>query len=94
MIVDRRMWTVKHGCMQEAVAFLKSFLEGSGLTLRVYTSRVGPDDTVVAETEHESLAEMESFYKEWFGRPDIPALAEKWNAVTEAGGTREIWDLE
>ena len=37
---------------------------------------------------------MESFYKKWFGRPDILALAEKWNAVTEAGGTRETWDLK
>ena len=93
MIVDRITWKVKRGCMQEAVALCKSFAESAGPTTRIYTANVGPHDTLVADHEFESLAERESFLKEWSARPDTPAFMEKWRALTERGGTHEIWNL-
>jgi len=79
--------------MQEAVALSKSFAESTGITVRHYTPNVGPRDTLVLDDEFESLAEMESFWKEWFAKPDSPAFLEKWLALMETGGTTEIWNL-
>jgi len=95
MIVERRTWNVKRGCMQELVALGNSFIETTGSTVRLYTPTVGlgRQDTLVADHEFESLAEMESFWKEWFARPDTPAFLRKWEALTERGGTSEIWNL-
>ena len=93
MIVERMTVKVKKGCMQEAVALCKSFDESAGITCRTYTSRIGPDDTLVRDHEFESLAEMERFWKEWSAKPDSVGLREKGRAVTERGGTTEIWDL-
>jgi len=94
MIVERQTWNVKRGCRQELVAFCKSFAESAGLTTRIYTDNVAPHGTLVLENEFESLAEMESFWKEWFARAVTPADIEKWFALTERGGYTEIWDLE
>ena len=93
MIVQRITFKVKRGCMQELVALAKSFDESAGITARTYTSRIGRHDTLVGEQEFESLAEMEKFWEEWSARPDTPAFMEKWLALTERGGTTEIWDL-
>lgn len=93
MIVQRITWKVKRGCMQELVALNNSFSETTGRTVRGYTSRIGPQETVVGEHEFESLAEMEKSWAEWNARPDTPAFTEKWLALMETGGTTEIWDL-
>ena len=95
MIVQRRTWKIKQGCMQELVALGNSFIETTGSTVRLYTPRMGlgRHDTLVADHEFESLAEMESFWKEWLARPDAPAFQEKWDALTERGGSGEIWNL-
>ena len=93
MIVQRMTHKVKRGCMQELLALGNCFIESTGSTVRRYTPRVGRHDTLVGDHEFESLAEMERFWAERSARPDTPALMEKLFALTERGGTTEIWDL-
>ena len=93
MIVQRVTHKVKQGCMEELVALGNSFIESTGRTVRRYTPNVGRFDTLVGDHEFEGLAEMEKFWAEWHARPDTPAFMEKWFALTETGGTTEIWNL-
>jgi len=93
MILERFVWKVKQGCMQEAVALSKSFAESAGTTCRIYTSNIGPHSTLVIDQEFETLAQRGKFWVEWDARPETPALWEKWLAVTETGGYTEIWNL-
>jgi len=94
VIVQRMTWKVKRGCMEELVALAKSVRESSGWTGRILTDLVGRHDTVVTDHEFGSLAEMDEFWAEWRANADYPAFAEKWFAVTERGGTTDIWNLE
>jgi len=80
--------------MEELVALAKSVRESSGWTGRILTDLVGRHDTVVTDHEFGSLAEMDEFWAEWRANADYPAFAEKWFAVTERGGTTDIWNLE
>jgi len=93
MIVERFTYNVKRGCMQEAMALCKSFAESAGRTVRIYAPRIGPLGTLVVDTEFEGLVDREKFWAEWAPKPDSAALLEKWRAVTERGGTCEIWNL-
>jgi len=79
--------------MQEAAALCKSFAESAGSTVRIYSDNVGPHDTLVVDMEFEGLAERGKFWPEWVAKPDSAAFMEKWRAVTERGGTCEIWNL-
>ncbi|GAG10812.1 unnamed protein product [marine sediment metagenome] len=93
MIVERRTHKVKQGCVQELVALLKGSAESRGLTVRIYIDNIGPRFTVAVETEFDSLAEREKLRAERRASPDLPASLGKYFALTETGGTIEIWDL-
>lgn len=96
MIVERSTCTVKHrpGAMEELAALVKSECEKEGLSSRVYTPQKAPHDTLVIEWEFESLAESEKYWAEWWAKPETAAFVEKWYALTESGGSTEIWNLE
>ena len=96
MFIDRRVFPVKMGCMEEAVALVKGAIEGNKSYkhgYRIYTPEIGPFDVLVVEWEYESLEEQQRVWAAWFARPDTPTFAEKWNKVVERGGGSEIWNL-
>jgi hypothetical protein len=94
MIVNRRVFIAKKGCLGEAIKALKTEVARvwPSMHLRYYISNTGTFDTFAAEAEYESLAEYERILAE--GAPRFSAeFWQKWNETTEVGGTNEIWDL-
>jgi hypothetical protein len=96
MIVNRRTFLVKQGCMDDLVALMKAEAERINIAVpfRIYTPYIAPFDFVAAEWEFGSLADYNKFWTEWFARPETAEFMEKWNKLTERGGTNEIWDLQ
>ena len=41
--------------------------------------------------EHESLAELEKEWADWFASPESAPFQEKWYDLTETGTASEIW---
>ena len=93
MIVNRRTFVVKRGCMEEAVALLVADRERIGGKHRIYVSNIGPFDTIAIELEGENLEEYEKGWAEWGATPEAATFLEKWHDLTESGGTNEIWTL-
>ena len=101
MIVNRQVYKVKAGCMEEAVAMLVALREQGPReqgprTSRIYMSKFGPFATVVLEIEHETLAEYEKMWAGWSASPEgLAAFKEKWDPLMAEGGpgVNEIWTL-
>jgi uncharacterized protein YpbB len=93
MIVNRYKVTVKQGRMQELVELLKKMREQGGYSGRLYQSHLGTRDQIAYEYEFEDYAAYDKFWTEWYALPDTPAFLEKWNDMTIAGGTNELWWL-
>jgi hypothetical protein len=93
MIVERHTWVVKRGCMDKLVALLKEENAESRMTIRAYTPNVGKKGIFTVEFEFESLAEMEKAGAEWRLMPETAGFLQKWNELTEQGGTSEILNL-
>jgi len=96
MIVNRRTFVVKRGCMQDLVAMVKAEQERLNVAnaFRLYTPNIAPFDSVAAEWEFESLQEYDKFWADWRAGPETAEFMKKWYELTESGGVNEIWDLE
>jgi hypothetical protein len=95
MIVDRRTFVIKRGCMQEAIKVAKAERERSNSPrpTRIYAPCVGAFDLLVLEVEYESLGEYEKSFAEYFTDPEAIAFQEKLYELTEVGGGDEFWTL-
>ena len=95
MIVGRVSARVKFGRMEEAVALVKAEWQRYPLphATRIYTSNLGPTDTLVLEFEFESMAEYEKFFAGWGADPGTAVYAQGVGELLDPGGTSEIWDL-
>ena len=93
MIVNRMTVTAKQGRMEELIELLKEGRKQGGYDFRLYQSSLGTYDQIAYEFEFEDMAAFEKFWAEWNALPETPAFLEKWNYMTKAGGTNEIWWL-
>jgi hypothetical protein len=96
MIVNRRTFIVKAGYMDQLLALMKAAKEQfstSAHAWRSYAPEIGPIDVVAFEWEYGSLEEYEKDWAEWGATPESAAFMEKWNQLTESGGSNEIWRL-
>ncbi len=96
MIVERAIVKVKLGCTDQLIELLKSEMAKSKVVgkTRLYTPNIGKYDTISWEAEWENLADYEKFWNDWGAKPEAAEFFEKWNALVEPGGEREIWNLE
>lgn len=92
MLVNRRAFQVKKGCMQEVVDMLVENRDPND-PYRIYVPKIGHFDVVAFEIEVENLEAYEKGWAEWEARPETAAFMEKWNELTEIGGINEIWTL-
>jgi len=94
MLVNRRTFIAKRGCLDEVVQLLKAAGEKIDLPnrYRLCVSNIGPFDTLALEIEVENLAEYERVWT-LIGERTAPEVWEKWFALTETGGANEIWTL-
>ncbi len=93
MLVNRRTFAVKRGCMEEAVALFVADRERIGGTHRIYVSVIGAFDVIAIEIEVENMEAYEKGWAEWSATPEAAALQKKLNDLTERGGSNEIWML-
>lgn len=96
MIVNRRVFNVKQGCMDQAVELVKAGTEQfSSYTgpIRIYAPETGTFGVLAIEWEYKDLAEYERLWAEWQAAPETAAFMEKWVTLTRSDGTNEIWHL-
>ena len=95
MIANRRTFIIKRGRLQEAAARFKAEVERVNIpnTQRIYTPEIAPFDVLVYEAEYENLEEYARLWAEWEASPEAAAFLGEWSALTETGGTNEIWTL-
>jgi hypothetical protein len=92
MIVNRRTFVAKRGCLQEAAELLKHEVDklGIGASGRIYVPEIAPFDAIATEIEFESWEAYHKFWTEW---SPGEAFWTQWYALTENGGTNEVWRL-
>ena len=93
MIVDRVIRTAKPGCKYELIKVLKSWVEWSGVTGRVYTSNVSYD-TVILDIDFETEEDRRKFYDglDWSQR-EMVEITTKINDLRASGMFWEILTL-
>jgi hypothetical protein len=93
MIVDRVMRTAKPGCKHELIKVLKSWVEWSGVTGRVYTSNASYD-TVILDIDFDTEEDRREFYDglDWSQR-EMVEVSEKLDDLRTSGMTWEILTL-
>ncbi len=94
MFVERNIFKIKYGCLEEAVKLCdeyKSWWRERKVTVRIYTPAYAPMFTLCLEFEYPSMAECERISNEWEKSPELAALSVKWVNVVERGGTSEAW---
>lgn len=90
-------WTMKAkvGCKRELVALLKEAAATiPDKTVRIYTYRHGPLDSVVWEIEDENMAEHERAFREWAATPFASSFFERLNPLQGPGAIEELLHLE
>ena len=96
MILHRLEFTSKRGCLQEAVAWLKTMAKRPGslhVRQRICTRCIGRFDTIVLEIEFKSLADLETSWAAWFASPEGAAFNKRWFELTESGATDQVWTI-
>ena len=90
MIVNRVTRVVKRGCMEEAIALVSAASDASS-PVRISVSETGLSGIIAMEFEFENMSAYEEFWKGFYASPEYASFRERWHAVTETGGTNEIW---
>lgn len=99
MFVDRRVFRVKAGKLEEVLSALKAEQQrirpafGYTHAIRNYVNLVAAFDTLIIESEWESFAEWEKFWTEWPTTPEATLFFEQWETLIETGGSHELWQL-
>ena len=98
MIVNRRTFNVKPGCLEEIVQLIRDVGAEIGQKpayspIRVLTAVFGPFDVLVLETTHENMEQYQQYWIELGGEPAMVKFFEKWYTLIAGGGTNEIWDI-
>jgi hypothetical protein len=88
MIVHRHIWNVKHECRDEFIELTKAAL-GEQVTLRVCSFIFGPYDTVLVDTEFETLEEEQKFSWDW-SKPKLAEWGKKHHDLIVSGPINEL----
>lgn len=99
MFIDRRVFKIKVGQMQAALALAKAervrtHQQYSDIgTFRYMVGLVGDFDTLVFESEWHSLADWERYWQEWGADPESAAFLQKIGTMMESGGKNQLWTV-
>ena len=95
MLVNRRTFVVKRGCLLEVVALVQEMLEKYPVPgerkYRFYHPCIAPFDILTMEMEFESLDDYEKHWDDWNAGPQAKEWVEKSQPLLQGGGTNEIW---
>ena len=92
MIVERRIYRPRPGREQATAGFVKEVWAVFGFpnACRLYLPVSGPNNVVYHELEFKDWQEREQVWADFFARPEMPDWVEKWQELTESGGSTEF----
>ena len=94
MIVFRMTNKIKRGHMVEAVALYREMAALlPELTVRIYNSELGPGNTIVWESEHESGVSYAQWNAEFRASKGFSLWREKMDEIGGEGSAFETWNL-
>lgn len=99
MFIDRRVFKIKVGRLPEALALAnaeraRTYQQYSDIgTFRYMVGLVGDFDTLVFESEWQSLADWERYWQAWGADPESAAFLQKIGAMMESGGKNQLWTV-
>lgn len=99
MFIDRRVFKIKVGHLQEALALANAERVriqqqyGDLGTIRYLIGLVADFDTLVFESEWQSLADWERFWQAWGADPASMAFLQKIGETLESGGGNQLWTV-
>ncbi len=98
MIINRRTFNIKPGCMEAVVQLLLGLVDPSGpkpgdRPVRLSTAEFGPFDVLAMEIEYENLDQYQQYWKDVSANPRMVPFFEKWNTMVAGGGTNEVWEV-
>ncbi len=91
MLLNRRIFKIKVGCMDTAADMAKAELEALGAQGTVASSDFGENYVLSVDIQFENLTAYEKFWTDWFGSPRAEAFFETWNTLVERDGANELW---
>ena len=99
MFIDRRVFRVKVGRMQEMLAIanaerVRSQQKYSNVgEFRYMVGLVADFDIFVFESKWNSLADWEKYWQEWGADPESAAFFQKVSETMESGGEHQLWQI-
>ncbi|MFN8495498.1 MAG: hypothetical protein U0350_48330 [Caldilineaceae bacterium] len=99
MFVDRRVFTVKNGRLEELLALAEAELTrvrqqpDFAKVVRQYVDLIARFNSYVIEFEWENLTDYERFWSVWPTTGEAAAFLAKLDELTEPGGTHELWTV-
>ncbi len=93
MIVNRRTFIPKRGCYDQLVELYKTMRDHYGGKGRILVPEFGPFDVLVIEIEYPNMEEYNKFWADIGQDAEFASFFEKHMALTENGGTNEIWTV-
>jgi hypothetical protein len=99
MVINRRTFNVKPGCMEAAIKLLKdteadfaAVSKSKRPTWVLSTAMFGPFDVLAMEAEYEDQDQYRAYTDELFSSPVMGPFFEAWNLLIVGGGSNELWE--
>jgi hypothetical protein len=97
MFAWRTVWLVKPRHMAEAVALISKLVSETkgwpGSAVRIYSSKVGPAETLVVEEAWPSIEEHDRWWAAYSQSPEWAAFFEAWYQVVERAVSTDLWNV-
>jgi hypothetical protein len=97
MLAWRTTWVAKPGRLAEALATVSKALDSiktwPGTAVRVYTSNLGPSDTLVFEEVWPSIEAHDAWWAVFGPSPEMVAFNQAWHQVVERSTSTELWTV-
>jgi hypothetical protein len=97
MFAWRTTWVVKPRHLAEAVALMSKSLDETktwpGAAVRLYSSNLGPCETLVFEEVWPSVDAHDRWWAEIEQTPEAAALFEAWYHAVERSTATELWNV-
>jgi heme-degrading monooxygenase HmoA len=91
MIVERNTWRAKPGRRDELVEWAKELIKWEGLTARVLTYEFGDYDTVILDTEWESMEDRQKWREgRDYSRPGFLEFVSRLQDLRESGADHKL----
>jgi hypothetical protein len=96
MIVERYTFHVKSGKVQDAIEWANEGRKNvwSQVPTKIYSSMIGPWNTIVIENEFEDFADREKSQNQVGTSGAWADWIAKWDELIDGHGKNEIWNVE